>query len=578
MRILFFLILAGTAIEAFSQSDVRPLPMNINRPSLNLYAPFISGDGETLVYLSDYTDDGHHSMYWTTREGVGEWADGKEINRLINRPSLNFRGGFSLSFDGDLLLFTSRKSGIGGFDLWYSERNGNDWSAPRNFGKPVNSTSHDGSPSLSPDGNELYFMRCESMSEYGGADGCRLMVARKALRGWKEPEELPANLNTGNSQTPRILADNQTLIFSSNVMGGKGELDLFMSRKTASGWTDPVPLTFINTPYNDAFVSVPSKGRYMYESVKGERDFQLVERLIPETLRPARVMRIRGQVTHNGSPVTEASLVVFDVEKRSRLYKYDVNAGGEFSFVLPEGSSYDVAVASSDPSLTYFSKSYLLHTIGRRDKESLNIALSKLGPGIMLSSALHFDPHSAGLDNASDYEIRRLARLLTAQPGLQLGMEIIQPVYREDSIKSSPDLTEARIDTLWTPPADSLLADPRENDTLRLAGMDTDSVYFMSQTDSIQITYPASYLTILTTYHNDRTAEQAAGILRALHEKGVDTTAIRWKPVLIPYEKEALADDKDQLALEKNEGQKPSPEDRPDEVRIIIHKISREEP
>ena len=41
--------------------------------------------------------------------------------------------------DGELLVFTSdRPGGFGGFDLYYSRRDGNKWSAPVNFGEKIN--------------------------------------------------------------------------------------------------------------------------------------------------------------------------------------------------------------------------------------------------------------------------------------------------------------------------------------------------------------------------------------------------------------------------------------------------------
>ena len=53
----------------------------------------------------------------------------------------------------------------------------------------------------------FYFMRCETMTGTQ-ADRCKLMVARKKTQ-WTmdEPTELPAFINTGNSQSPRIMGD-----------------------------------------------------------------------------------------------------------------------------------------------------------------------------------------------------------------------------------------------------------------------------------------------------------------------------------------------------------------------------------
>ncbi|MEJ2005630.1 MAG: hypothetical protein P8X57_11845, partial [Cyclobacteriaceae bacterium] len=134
MRKFLFPFAFFMSLQGIAQQQVRPLPPNINQPSINLYAPYVSGNGKALVYLSDYTDDGHHVMYFTHRSGF-EWEDGQKINSLVNKPELNFRGGYALDYTGERLFITSRKSGLGGFDIWVSERNGtNDWHTPRNMG------------------------------------------------------------------------------------------------------------------------------------------------------------------------------------------------------------------------------------------------------------------------------------------------------------------------------------------------------------------------------------------------------------------------------------------------------------
>ena len=273
-KTLRFIIFA-IPLLGYGQQNERPLPPNINQPSINLFAPFISGNGKVLIYLSDYADDGHHTMYFSTREGF-EWEDGKEVNKLVNRPALNFRGGYALDYTGDKLYFTSRKSGLGGFDIWESERNGNDWKAPGNLGSPLNSRENEASPVVTPDGERMYFMRCAEMSPYGGAKDCRIMYSDLRNGRWSEPQPLPDNINTGNSQTPRIMGDGETLIFSSDRFGGKGGLDLFYTRYDGTSWSDPVALDFLNTDRDDSFISVPAKGRYAYVSKKGPRDYELV--------------------------------------------------------------------------------------------------------------------------------------------------------------------------------------------------------------------------------------------------------------------------------------------------------------
>jgi len=72
----------------------------------------------------------------------------------------------SISADGRTLFFSSwgiapyRSGGVGDSDLWMTRRatTDDDWSTPVNLGPIVNSTSNDCSPNISADGSTLYFI------------------------------------------------------------------------------------------------------------------------------------------------------------------------------------------------------------------------------------------------------------------------------------------------------------------------------------------------------------------------------------------------------------------------------------
>jgi hypothetical protein len=125
------------------------------------------------------------------------------------------------------------------------------------------------------------------------AGECSLFMATKVANGqWGEPVALPPNINTGNSQTPRIMADGQTLIFASDKMsGGRGGMDLYLTRLRNGNWTDPQPLDFINTEKDEQFVSVAALGRYLLKEGPGKRTSELIEFLIPDDLRPQDMLR-----------------------------------------------------------------------------------------------------------------------------------------------------------------------------------------------------------------------------------------------------------------------------------------------
>lgn len=536
--LISILILMTFTSALFGQAKSRILPSNINKPSINYYAPFISGDGRTLLYLHDYTDEGHHAMMTATKKTVSTWNDGIEVNKLINRPTLNFRGGYSLSFDGDMLFYSSRKSGLGGFDLWISKRRGTDWEAPKNMGAPINSRENEGGPCLSPDGEFLYYMRCEKMSEYGGASGCRLVVSKRRYSGWAEPVDLPANINTGNSQTPRMLSDGVSLIFSSDKFGGEGGLDLLLTRKVGDGWSEPVPLSFLNTEKNDQFVSTDAKGRYMYVGQNTGRNSQLVMKLIPDELQPAKVMRIKGKVidSQTGQPA-KASLTIFNIDERDRLWNEKLESSGEFAIVLNEGASYDLAVESENPDCMYYAKVFNLQKIGSRDKQTLNIELEPMVLNKSYPTEIRFKDHEATLKDNSTFELRRISNMMRKNPAMQIELTAYLDLYKVDSVQSDPDLTELKIDSIYVEReiaisvqrdsadlvTDLTSADFTEPDSIQ---SDSSMTEFQAEEDTVRYE-TIQELQLKYNYHNDRTAAEVMAVKDYLINRGVDESRIQ---------------------------------------------------
>ena len=187
-------------LSAQAQQPVRRLPGIINHPSLNLFAPFISADGNAIVFISDNGTDGQYIVSYTSRET--DWKTPEELPKhLSNR--LNFTRGYALSADGRKMYVTSAKSPvIGGYDIFVSELKGNTWSNPENLMLPINSRTNEACSSLTPDGMTIYFMRCDKMNTEK-AEGCKLFRASKKPNGqWEEPEELPAFIISARGERP----------------------------------------------------------------------------------------------------------------------------------------------------------------------------------------------------------------------------------------------------------------------------------------------------------------------------------------------------------------------------------------
>ncbi|HYG17819.1 MAG TPA: hypothetical protein VD816_02780 [Ohtaekwangia sp.] len=505
--LLALLLWCAVLITASGQAKTRRLPSIINHPSLDLYAPYISLDGNALLFIANTGQDGALSLSYTSRES--DWTAPVEMPKHVT-TRLNFIRGYALSADGRKMYYTCAKSPvIGGYDIFVTELKGTTWTAGENMLLPINSKQNDGSPSVTADGNAIYFMRCERMDQLK-ADGCQLFVARKKSNGqWEEPTALPANINTGNSQAPRIMADNQTLIFSSDKMGGKGGMDLFVTKLADGEWSQPVAMDFVNTEKDDQYVSVAALGRYLLKESPGARkNSEITEFLIPDELRPKGLMKVEGKISDdNGAPVP-AYISVMDLQANKRVFSGRPAADGTYFLYLMEGSQYEISFDPEQSNMTFYARRFDLTTDKISQKEKINVTLKKPAPGEELSLDLvAFKPASTELEPAAEAELKRLARVIKANPQRKFEIHVLLNGYAEDSIQSDADLTEMTIDSV-------------------LAKYD--------DIDSLGQLYQRDTLVAKITYHNDRTLAQARRIVEFLAAEGADQSKLKFFGNAIP--------------------------------------------
>lgn len=535
-----------------AQPKTVKMPNNINHPSINLSSPFISLDGNNLIFIADNGEDNVLSMNYTSKIDAVNWKDPVLMPRHI-QSKLNFLKGYALSANGSTLLLTNSKSGgIGGFDIYISERKGAFWTEPINLGFPLNSKSHDGCPSLSADGQTLYFMRCELM-DVNKAEGCKIFVSKLNSGGqWEEPTELPQIVNTGNSQTPRILGDGETLIFSSDKFPQrKGGLDLYMTRIENGNWSAPVPLDFVNTTADDQYISATSLGRYLLKDVKGALSTELMEVLFPKELKPKGLMKIEGQM--KGLNIN-AYISTFNLENQKRVSINRPDEKGGFIVYLKEGGLYDLSIEPEIDKLTYFSKVYDLRSDRFSIHDKIEVELKELSVGDEMElSGITFQPFTSNLDPSSSNELRRLIRLIQGNPSFAYTIDLTLHGLEKDSVKSSPDLSEVHydtivykisytIDSLVAMAPDSLSVSTQYDSVSRSEGLDTSPITLY---DTIRRTMTRDSIALKATYHNDRTSEQLQTILNYLVKEGVNSNKIYWthraRPVGTNEQKRILA-------------------------------------
>jgi len=500
------LFLLSAVVGAWGQAKTRRLPGVINRPSLNLYAPYISFDGNALLFVSDDGEDNTLTVSYTSRET--DWSEPVTLPKNVNHRLIYMRG-FALNADGQRLYFTSIKSPtVGGYDIMTSERKGTTWSDPENLLLPINSKSNEGCPSFTTDGNAIYFMRCEKMDQ-NKADGCKLFFSRKKPNGqWEEPKELPPHINTGNSQTPRIMADGETLLFSSNSMGSSRGMDLYVSKFVDGNWAPPTPMTFINTDQDDQFVTVTALGRYLIKDTPGaKKTNELVEYLIPNELRPKGMMKLEGSVVDmTGTPVP-AYISVVDLVTNKKSYSGRPGKDGKFMLYLMEGTRYELSIDPEQSNISYYSKLFDL-TEKTPQKERVNAILGQPKPGDELPLDLvTFKANSAVLESSSNTELKRLVRVIKANPQLNFDIAVSLDGYVQDSTMSDPDLTEIMLDSVQ----------------VQISGL-----------DSIGNAVNRDTLIVKQNFHNDRTIKQGKAITDYLTSQGVNQNSIMYTGTAVP--------------------------------------------
>ncbi|MBK5278591.1 MAG: PD40 domain-containing protein [Bacteroidia bacterium] len=507
---LVFLIVAIMACykQLLGQAKMRKLPNPVNHPSINVSAPFVSLDGNSMIFIADNAEDNMLTMNFTSREGVN-WKQPVMMSKTVN-SKLNFLKGFALAADGKTLYLTNQKfGGIGGFDILVSELKGAFWSEPINIGAPVNSKLHDGCPSVTVDGNTLYFMRCEKM-DVNKADNCKLMVVKKKPTGrWDEPVELPASINTGNSQVPRIMGDGETLIFSSNKFGGnKGGMDLYMTRLKGNQWSTPVALDFANSTIDDQYVSASSLSRYLMKDAPGQRTSEIIELLFPADKKPIGLMKVEGKISglENSS---SAYIAVFNQKDQSRAFNGRPLSDGSFVVYMKEGEVYDLSVEPEQDNYTFYSKQFDVTGDRLSSLEKIDVILKKIsfGDEIELPS-LSFDPYTKTISSRSAQELRRVVRLIKGNASYKFNIDVTLFGLQQDSVQSNPDLSEIRRDTTHTLVMDSIVTQVIANDSLSTT---VDSVTTVTR-DSIAVK---------VMYHNDRTAQQAESVRSYLIAQGI---------------------------------------------------------
>jgi hypothetical protein len=163
-----------------------PLNMGIPGPKENLPAPVnggahdccpvISNDGERFYICSDRAGGFGSMDVWAFERSGEAWINPRNLGPQVNSSATDCPRW--ISDDGQTLaLVTTRAGGYGGADLWFTEWNGQVWSAPINMGSVINTATDELGPDFQDNmraiGGTIYF----GSARPGGVGGRDIWMA-----------------------------------------------------------------------------------------------------------------------------------------------------------------------------------------------------------------------------------------------------------------------------------------------------------------------------------------------------------------------------------------------------------------
>jgi outer membrane protein OmpA-like peptidoglycan-associated protein len=175
---------------------------------------------------------------------------------------------FAPAYYGSGLVFVHAKQdkqqvdqrlGMSYFELMYAELgpDGKPGRA-RDFSPNIRTRFHEGPVAFSNDLKQIYFTRTNISNGQNvlGADArtsMKIYIADKGADDWENVRQLPFCSDDYSVMSPTLSPDNMELIFMSDMPGGFGGMDLYISDKYAGVWSTPVNLgPVINTSKNEA--------------------------------------------------------------------------------------------------------------------------------------------------------------------------------------------------------------------------------------------------------------------------------------------------------------------------------------
>ncbi|HON98651.1 MAG TPA: OmpA family protein, partial [Bacteroidales bacterium] len=252
------------------------------------YAPVISNDEKILFFTSrrasttggkrDPKDNKYYEDIFMVTKKDTTW----QLSIISELNDKKHDGTIGMYDWGDKTYLYTYKSKHDG-DIYESILNNNKITIPESLPYPINTRFHESSASLSPNGNHLYFIS----NRPGGMGGNDIWMSQREFNdSWSIPINL-SDINTPYDEEGVFMSpsDTNTLYFSSQGHNTIGGFDIFKSTFKDGHWSKPENLGYPINTADDEFnlVISYSKQRAYFSSSRqgtyGDQDIFIINLL-----------------------------------------------------------------------------------------------------------------------------------------------------------------------------------------------------------------------------------------------------------------------------------------------------------
>jgi len=195
-------------------------------------APRFSPDGRRLYISSNRptTSGGSVGTFhlWVLERTGREWSEPKLLPSPVNSTAADRHS--SETRAGHLYFSSTRPGGAGRSDIYRAKRSADGWAPVEHLPAPINDQMSQPDLLVSPDGRWMLLVVTDHPQGLGGDD---LFLSRFENGSWSAPKHLPAPINSNVYEYgPSLSRDGQTLYFTSHR---RGSADIYRVSVSALG-------------------------------------------------------------------------------------------------------------------------------------------------------------------------------------------------------------------------------------------------------------------------------------------------------------------------------------------------------